>query len=340
MASKSNVLTIAEVGQAHDGSIGIAHSFIDALKNSGIDIIKFQTHIADAESSANEPFRINFSYEDKTRFEYWKRMEFTYGQWKELKQHCDDFNIEFMSTPSSIAAINLLEDLKVKRYKVGSGDISNKLLLKRLAQTKKPIILSSGMSNIEELQAAIEQFSKTKNYISLLQCTSMYPTKPENIGLNLMIKYRDLFGCQVGYSDHSGDIYACLAATAMGAELLEFHVTFDREMFGPDSKSSITIKQVPELIRGINYTRKIINNPCTDHLSEEIFELKSIFEKTLALNKNLLKGSIITFEDLESKKPSNMGINVNDYKEVIGKKLLNSKNKNDFLQYEDIYPIK
>ena len=108
----------------------------------GIDIIKFQTHIADAESSTYEPFRVKFSYEDKTRFDYWKRMEFEFSEWADLKKHCEDKGLEFMSTPSSIAAVDLLEELDVKRYKVGSGDISNLLLLRKIALTKKPVILS------------------------------------------------------------------------------------------------------------------------------------------------------------------------------------------------------
>jgi len=138
---------IAEIAQAHDGSLGIAHSFIDALKGTGVDAIKFQTHIAEAESSIFEPFRINFSYEDKTRFDYWKRMEFSFEEWKGLKEHCEQNNLEFMSTPFSNMAVDLLEGLGIKRYKVSSGDLNNFLLLEKIARTKKPIILSTGMSS-------------------------------------------------------------------------------------------------------------------------------------------------------------------------------------------------
>ena len=127
--NEKKILTIAEIGQAHDGSLGIAHSFIDALANSGVDIIKFQTHIAEAESSKNEDFRINFSFEDKNRFDYWKRMEFSKEQWIDLKNHCEQVGLEFMSTPCSIEAANLLNEIGVKRFKVGSGDVSNRLLL-------------------------------------------------------------------------------------------------------------------------------------------------------------------------------------------------------------------
>ena len=139
-------MIIAEIGQAHDGSVGILHSYIDAVAETGVDAIKFQTHIADAESSALEPFRKKFSYVDKTRFDYWKRMELTLDQWKEVKQHCDDAGLEFISSPFSCAAVDLLEALNVQRYKVGSGEITNHLLLEKIAATGKPVIISSGPS--------------------------------------------------------------------------------------------------------------------------------------------------------------------------------------------------
>ena len=126
---------IEEIGQAHEGSLGIAHSYIDSMAEAGVSAIKFQTHIADAESSEFEPFRVKFSYEDKTRFEYWKRMEFSEDQWVGIKSHCDDAGIEFLSSPFSLAAIDMLERVGVKRYKVGSGEANNHLMLEYLAKT-------------------------------------------------------------------------------------------------------------------------------------------------------------------------------------------------------------
>ena len=118
---------IAEIGQAHDGSLGIAHSYIDALANTGVSTIKFQMHIAEAESSIYEPFRVNFSYEDKTRYDYWKRMQFSIEQWSELKRHCEDKGLEFLVSPFSLAAVEILEKLDIKRYKIGSGEVNNNL---------------------------------------------------------------------------------------------------------------------------------------------------------------------------------------------------------------------
>ena len=166
---------IAEIGQAHEGSLGMAHSFIDALAGTGIDAVKFQMHIAEAESSPHEPFRVKFSFEDATRFDYWKRMEFTPEQWRGLKQHCEDAGVEFMCSPFSVAAVELLEQMGVARYKVGSGEISNLLLLDRIAAAGKPVILSSGMSDLAELDRSVE-FLKSKNVeVSILQCTTACP---------------------------------------------------------------------------------------------------------------------------------------------------------------------
>lgn len=146
---------IAEIAQAHNGSLTVAHQYIDALAETGVDAIKFQTHIAEAESSIHEPFRIKLSTQDKTRFDYWKRMEFTLKQWKELRSHCDDVGLEFMSSPFSNAAVDLLEEVGMSRYKIGSGEVTNLLLLEKVSRTKKPVILSSGISNFSELDNAV-----------------------------------------------------------------------------------------------------------------------------------------------------------------------------------------
>jgi len=252
---------IAEIGQGHDGSLGIAHSYIEALKNSGIDAVKFQTHIADAESSLHEPFRVKFSYQDKSRYDYWKRMEFSKPQWKKLKNHCEEVGFEFLSSPFSIKAFRLLEDIGVSKYKIGSGEVDNYLLLDFIGRTGKPVLLSSGMSTYEELEASINFLKPFGNEISILQCTTSYPTMPEHWGLNVLSELRSRFGLPVGFSDHSGDIFACLAATALGAEVIEFHVTFDKNMFGPDAKASIEISQVKNLVEGLRQIENSLSNP-------------------------------------------------------------------------------
>lgn len=330
------VFIIAEIGQAHEGSLGILHSYIDALSDIGVDAIKFQTHIAEAESSKFEPFRVKFSYEDETRYDYWKRMEFTLEQWKEIKNHCDNVGLEFMSSPFSNMAVDWLEEIGIKKYKIGSGEVSNFLMLEKIAKTGKDIILSSGMSSYSELDETIDFLKNFNNNLSILQCTTKYPTQAEDIGLNVLSELKNKYNLPVGLSDHSSTIYPSLSAVALGAEILEFHVVFDKAMFGPDSKSSLTISEVKQLVEGVRFIEKSISTKIDKEDNSKFKELKNIFEKSLSVNKELKKGHIITFDDLEAKKPFGKGISAKEYKEVIGQQINKDLKKWDFINKEDI----
>ena len=314
-------MIIAEIGQAHDGSLGAVHAYIDALAETGIDAIKFQTHIADAESSEFEPFRVKFSQQDETRMDYWRRMEFTPEQWFGIKNHCDEVGLEFMSSPFSNEAVDLLEKVGVKRYKIGSGETMNRLMLEKIGNTGKPIILSSGMSNFDELDSTIEFLKPFDSQLSILQCTTAYPTQPEQWGLNVLSELKQRYNLPVGFSDHSGDIYACLAAAALGAEIFEFHVVFDKRMFGPDTKSSITIDETKQLVKGIRQVKSALRAPIDKGDNSKFKDLKSIFEKSLCINKDLKKGHVLGFDDLDTKKPFGYGISPKFYKDIIGKEL-------------------
>jgi N-acetylneuraminate synthase len=327
---------IAEIGQAHDGSLGAAHAYIDALADTGVDSIKFQTHIAEAESSEFEPFRIKFSKQDGTRFEYWKRMEFTLDQWKGLNAHANERGLELISSPFSNLAVDWLEEVGVNRYKIGSGEVSNLLMLEKIAKTGKPVILSSGMSSWDEIDRAIEFLKPYGNHLSILQCTTAYPTMPDQWGLNVMAELRDRYHIPVGFSDHSGDIYACLAAAALGADLFEFHVVFDKRQFGPDTRASITIDQTTQLSAGIRQIQTALKYPIKKSNLEPYVQFKTIFEKSLAVNKSLKKGEIITVDHLESKKPKGYGIPAHEFKEVIGKILNRDLAKWDFINWTDL----
>ena len=327
---------IAEIAQAHDGSLGMAHAYIDAVSKTGCDAIKFQTHIAEAESSIHEPFRVKFSKQDKTRFDYWKRMEFTLEQWKDIKAHCDDVGLEFISSPFSNAAVDLLEEVGVKRYKVGSGEINNFLLLNKIAQSGKPVILSSGMSSFAELDETTAFLNEKNVEFSILQCITSYPTKPEQFGLNVIQELKKRYEVPIGFSDHSATIEACVAATAFGAEILEFHVVFDKEMFGPDVLSSLTMSETEQLVKAVKNIETALKNPVDKSDNSQFEPLKQIFEKSLSVNKDLPKGHSITFNDLEAKKPKGFGILASEFQSVIGKKLKKDMTKWDFLNEEDL----
>lgn len=330
------MFVIAEVGQAHDGSLGMALAYIDALADAGVDAVKFQVHIAEAESSIYEPFRVKFSMQDKSRYEYWKRMEFTEEQWQIIKSRCDKKGVEFLASPFSNTAVDLLEKLGVKRYKIGSGEVNNLLLLEKIAKTGKPVILSSGMSSFEELDKSVV-FLKSKGIeYSILQCTTSYPTEPENYGLNVIGELKERYKVPIGFSDHSAKKETCIAATALGAEILEFHAVFSRQSFGPDASSSLEIEEIRELIRAVRNIEKAMANPVDKSDNSAYSGLKNIFEKSLAVNKDLPEGHILKFNDLEAKKPKNRGIPASDFQKVIGKKLATDKNKWEFLNEKDL----
>lgn len=329
---------IAEIAQAHDGSLGILHSYIDAVASTGVDAIKFQTHIAEAESSIFEPFRVKFSYVDQTRFDYWNRMSFTKDQWLEIKLHCDQVGVEFMSSPFSNAAVDLLEEVGVKRYKVGSGEVTNFLLLEKICNTGKPIIISSGMSSLDELDKAVEFITFKGNELSILQCTTSYPTPYDKLGLNMIPDMKNRYpDHKIGLSEHTGEIFAGIAAVAIGAEILEFHAVFDRRMFGPDAVSSLEIDEIKQLVKGVRSLENAFKNPVNKNNIESFKDLKNMFEKSLSVNKNLSKGHVLTFEDLESKKPKGYGIPASDFRNVIGKSLKNDLKKWEFLTPNDIH---
>lgn len=327
---------IAEIGQAHDGSLGTAHAYIDALAQTGVDAVKFQMHIAEAESSSHEPFRVKFSYEDNTRYDYWQRMGFTLEQWKGLKAHCDQLNLDFICSPFSNKAVDWLEEIGVKSYKIGSGEVNNFLILEKIAQTGKPVILSSGMSSYAELDKTVAFLKERHVDFSILQCTTSYPTQPEQFGFNVITELKQRYQVKTGFSDHSAKIETGIAAVALGAEILEFHVVFDRNQFGPDSKSSLTIAEITQLATAVRNIEKALANPIVKNNNSDFSELKNIFEKSLAVNRELPKGHILEFSDLEAKKPKGFGIAADQYERIIGRELKTDKQQWDFLNEADL----
>ncbi len=330
-----SVEIIAEIGQAHDGSLGIAYSYIDNLAGTGVDTIKWQVHIAAAESSPFEPFRVPFAVEDNSRFDYWQRTSFDAAQWQSIKQHCEKKGMRFLASPFSMAAIDLLEAIGAERYKIGSGEIANTLLLTKLAQIGKPVILSTGLAAGNDLENAIKIFSKKGIAPALLQCTTAYPTPPEQWYLQQILQLREKYSCVTGYSDHSGRMESAIAAVVLGAEIIEFHVVFDQGMFGPDAKASIEVRALPSLVASIrNIEKAMAHDKNTD--TNTIDTLKSIFGKSLAVNRPMQAGEKINFTDLESKKPAGHGIPANAWEDVVGKRLVKTLSKWDFIEYDDI----
>jgi len=329
-------LIVAEVSQSHDGSLGMAHAFIDAIANAGADAVKFQTHIAAAESTPAEPWRIKFSPQDSTRYDYWKRMEFTEEQWHGLKQHAETRGLVFLSSAFSIEAVELLTRVGVAAWKVASGEVNNTILLERIAATGLPILLSTGMSPVSEIDAAAEWIKARGVPLTVLQCTTAYPCPPERMGLNLIPFFRERYGCAVGLSDHSATIYAGLAAAALGIQMLEVHVALSREMFGPDVPASVTTADLRQLVEGIRFIEKMQANPVDkDALAAELAPMRNLFTKSVVARQDLPAGTVLKEEHLALKKPGT-GIPAVRLKEVLNRTLKRSMTADALLSESDL----
>ena len=233
-------------------------------------------------------------------------------------------------------AVDWLEEIGIEQYKIGSGEVNNFLILEKIAQTGKPVILSSGMSSYEELDQTVAFLRERNVSFSILQCTTAYPTEPEQYGLNVIQELKNRYNVPIGFSDHSAKIETCIAATALGASILEFHAVFDRQLFGPDSKSSLTIEEIQNLVISVRNIKRALDNPIDKNSNESFTALKEIFEKSLAVNKKLSQGHVLTIDDLEAKKPKGYGIDAAKFMDVVGKRLTFDKNKWDFLNEEEI----
>lgn len=336
LESSNRCLIIAEVAQAHDGSLGTAHAFIDASADAGADAVKFQTHIAAAESTPGEPWRVKFSPQDETRYDYWRRMEFSEAQWHGLKQHADERGLHFLSSPFSTEAVELLSRVGVAAWKIASGEVSNGPMFTRMAATGLPILLSTGMSPLAEIDAAVARVRAATLPLAVLQCTSMYPTPPEKIGLNVLALFRDRYACPVGLSDHSGTIYPGLAAAALGADVLEVHLTLSRRAFGPDVPASVTAEELTQLVEGVRFIEQIHAHPLDkDKMARELAPLRDLFTKSVVVLTDLAAGTILSEKHLTVKKPGT-GIPALRLPELIGRQLRRAVPADHLLQEADL----
>jgi N,N'-diacetyllegionaminate synthase len=329
-------LVIGEVAQAHDGSLGLAHAFIDAIADAGADVVKFQTHVATAESTAEEGWRVKFSQQDADRRSYWKRMEFTEPQWLGLKRHADERGLLFLSSPFSDDAFELLRRIGISAWKVPSGELSNQPLLERMAATGLPMLLSTGMSPLAEVDAAVQHVKTHKCPLTVLQCTTAYPCGPQNIGLNLLPFFRSRYDCPVGLSDHSGTIYPALAAATLGAALIEVHVTLSREMFGPDVSASVTTAEFRQLTDGVRFIQQMMASPVDkDAAAAGLEPVRALFTKSVVLRTALDAGTVLRPEHLSIKKPGT-GIPAANLHLVIGSTLKRRMEADTVLRASDL----
>ena len=324
---------IAEIGNTHEGSIFLAKKMMESAVRCGADIIKFQTHIFNSESLDNALTPYYFS--EESRKSYLTRTSFTLDELKELKRHCEEkLGKIFMSSSFSIDAINLLEKINVKYHKVPSGEVNNIPFLIKLAETKKTIILSSGMSYISELDKAVETLKENGcPKIILLQCTSAYPCTPELSGLRYIREFKERYNLEIGLSDHTLGNEIAFASVALGATYVEKHFTLSKEMYGSDAHLSSEPSEFKAMVEGIRKIDRALNsNYEKDDITKSLDNMKETFEKYIVTKIDLKKNTIIKEEHLDYKKSSEPGILAFNYKDILGKKLNIDVSKNNLIK--------
>lgn len=299
---------VAEIGQAHDGSLGNLLSMVQKLCSLRVDAIKLQHHIAEAESSEFEQFRKKFSVQDATRQDYWRRMEIPLVIMREIKEIVETAGKQFLCTPFSLRAVDELEEIGVDAYKIGSADINNRLLIARIAETRKPVIISSGTKDDVAMDAAVNLLRPTAPSLTIMHCTSAYPTPMSSVDLLGIERLRSRYGLPVGLSDHSGKIWPAIFALAHGASHAELHFAWSRDQFGPDSSSSITSEEFETIADAIAAWDTCHISVSDRKVAEELARVRTVFTRSVRLRQSIAVGDCLTLRHLEAFKPSGLGI--------------------------------
>jgi sialic acid synthase SpsE len=323
---------IAEAGINHNGSLSIAKKLINMAKKAGADCIKFQTHITEEEmiKTSIRPGKIS----KKPLWDIIKNCELTTNEELKLSKYCKERKILFLSTPFSISAVDRLEQIKIPAYKIGSGELTNIPFLKHIAKKRKPVILSTGMSNMTEIKYAINLFKKSKNPLAILQTTSEYPTKYKDVNLGVIEIYKKLFKIPVGISDHSLGIYTALGAVAKGASIVEKHITLDKKMPGPDQKLSLEPNELKELVNGCKAIKLALGN--TKEILKNELPVLRFARESVVTQKKILYGDMFSEKNLTTKRPNTGEIPSKEFYKIIGKKAKRDILKNKQLSYRDI----
>ena len=335
--SNKKVFIIAEAGVNHDGNIDKAIKLIEAAKESGCDAVKFQTFDADKlviKNTKKVLYQTLNDGEEGDQYSMLKRLMLTNDEFLKLHKVCNENKIEFLSTPYDPLSVKFLDNLNVRLFKVASADIIDPLLNHAIADTKKKVIISTGMSNHDEIKECLSIYdSYLKDDICLLHCVSNYPCSYESLNLNVIPYLKKSFNTSVGFSDHTTTSISSSLAVAMGSEVIEKHFTLDKQAKGPDHKSSLEPAEMRKFVNKIRETELILG-VSKKLCQKEEYEMRSIARKKIILNKNMLKGNYINIDDLDLKRTSN-GLEASEIDKIINKQLNKNMLKNTPLTFKD-----
>ena len=336
----NKVFIIAEAGVNHNGSIKLAKELVEIAKVAGADAVKFQTFKAEnvvTKTAQKASYQIKSSSDNESQFEMIKKLELSEDEHKELFNYCKLLNIEFMSTPFDMGSIDFLSNLGIKKIKIPSGEITNLPYLIKIAKLGLPTIMSTGMSNIDEIEASLNillEYGLPKNKITILHCNTQYPTPFEDVNLNAMKTIKDTFNVNVGYSDHTLGSEVSISAVAMGASIIEKHFTISKKMKGPDHLASMEPSELMTMVRAIRNIELALGSNSKELTTSEAENLQ-IARRSLHISKNMKKGEVIKEHDLSIKRPGN-GISPMFLYKVIGKILTNDIEEDHLLTWEDL----
>lgn len=337
----NKVIIIAEAGVNHNGSLEKAKLLIDVASEAGVDFVKFQSFKADKLVSPDAQKAVyqkkNISDDDNNQFQMLRELELSEKDHDELLEYCNQKNVAFFSTAFDVDGLSYLDSLGLNLFKVPSGEITNYPYLRKLAALGKPVILSTGMSNLKDIERALEVLEQgiDRSKITILHCNTEYPTPMEDVNLKAMTTIESHFNTSVGYSDHTMGIEVPIAAVALGASVIEKHFTLDRELPGPDHKASLEPNELIEMVRSIRNIEQAISGSGIKEPSSSEKRNISIARKSIHSKKDLKKGSILKEEDLIPLRPGD-GISPMEWENIIGKELLVDYSSFQKIQLSDL----
>lgn len=329
----NKIYIIAEIGVNHDGDFNRALELVSDAKKAGADAVKFQSFSAEKLVDIHTEKADYQKRNDKhpTQYEMLKGLELKNNEFLAIKKYCDEIGIDFLSSPFDRESVSFLDSLDVKYIKIGSGELTNTLLLKSVNKTKRCVLLSTGMSTMSEIEIALEYLSDCK--VVILHCTSAYPTPYEEVNLNVIETLVNTFNRPMGFSDHTIDYFASLGAVAKGVKYIEKHFTYDNDAEGPDHQASLNPVKFAEFVEKIRLMELLLGTNIKNITDSEV-NTKKVARKSLILTQFTKKGTIITEDILEAKRPSS-GISPIYLDKVIGRKIKNDLMENHILGWDD-----
>lgn len=315
-----HVMIIAEAGVNHNGSFELAKKMVDAAKEAGVDYVKFQTFNPKklvSKFAEKAEYQKETTGSDETQLEMLQKLTLTEDNFLSLRDYCRDVGIGFISTPFDLDSIAFLETFDMDFWKVPSGEVTNLPYLEAIARTKRKVVMSTGMCDMNEIQDAIEVLEKNGTTdITLLHCNTQYPTPYEHVNLSAMNSIRDALHKEVGYSDHTQGIEVPIAAVAMGATVIEKHFTLDKNMEGPDHKASLNPTELKQMVVAIRNIEQAIGNGLKEPSFSEMAN-KGVARKSIVASRSIKQGEAFSEENLTTKRPGT-GISPMKWYEVIG----------------------